>query len=151
MNETALLCADMVIFNELQMPVKVLMIFRKWAPYEGTWALPGGHLDPGETFKQAALREATEETGLCFSNAQQVGVYDTPNRDPRGRVISVAFTLTIPIEVQPIAGDDAAEVAWIPARDIISGKVPVAFDHQQIVHDAYQLGSYFVSLQEEAC
>ena len=104
--------------------------------------MPGGHVDRGETFEQAAIRELKEEAGLDLVKVHRVGIYDTPDRDPRGRVVSVAFTARAPLGAQLMAGDDAAKVAWIPARQIISGEVPVAFDHQQIVFDVYQLGSF---------
>src|ERR1700754_3805735 len=72
-------------------PSHVLLIRRRWEPYQGCWALPGGYVDHGETFAQAAERELAEETGLKGAGGLiRVGLYDAPDRDPRGRVISVA-------------------------------------------------------------
>lgn len=117
-----------------------MMVKRQFPPFEGSLALPGGHVDSGETFREAAVREALEETGLGVSGVVQLGVYDAPDRDPRGRVVSVAFMARHLGGAVPVAGDDAAEVRWVPAQRVVSGEVLVAFDHRQMVVDAYRLG-----------
>lgn len=117
-----------------------MMVKRQFPPFEGSLALPGGHVDSGETFREAAVREALEETGLGVSGVVQLGVYDAPDRDPRGRVVSVAFMARNLGGAVPVAGDDAAEVRWVPVRRVVSGEVLVAFDHRQMVVDAYRLG-----------
>jgi 8-oxo-dGTP diphosphatase len=132
----ATLCADVVLFETTD-HVNVLLIKRGWPPYEGTWALPGGHVDADETFRHAAIRELREETGVVVQALSQVGIYDDPDRDPRERVVSVAFTAVAPDGTRPTAGDDASGVEWVPVSQVISGEVPIAFDHHKIVCDAY--------------
>ena len=139
MAESAMLCADVVLFRQGGPTTWVLLIKRGREPFAGAWALPGGHVDPGETFLQAAIREAREETGLAIAKMAQVGVYDEPGRDPRGRVVSVAFTATALTAVRPVAGDDAVAVAWVPVSEVFSGELPMAFDHIKIVTDAYRV------------
>ncbi|MCH7230193.1 NUDIX hydrolase [Glycomyces sp. L485] len=116
---------------------EVLLIERGWAPFEGHLALPGGYVDSGETCRTAAAREAAEETGLDLDPVRlyQVGVYDEPGRDPRGRVVSVAYAVTVPFGTRVQAGDDAASAAWVDIQDALQR--PMAFDHKQVLADAY--------------
>ncbi|MDL5198685.1 NUDIX hydrolase [Streptomyces sp. ALI-76-A] len=116
----------------------VLLIERGWPPYAGQLALPGGYVDPGETSRAAAARELREETGVRIAEEDLVlvGVYDHPDRDPRGRFVSVAYMATVPDGTTARAGDDAAAVRWAPLappRDALA----LAFDHSQIVADAW--------------
>jgi 8-oxo-dGTP diphosphatase len=109
----------------------VLLIERGWAPFKGQWALPGGHVDPGETSRAAAVRELAEEAGVYATpeELEQVGAFDRPDRDPRGRYVTVAYQLTV-ISGTPIeAGDDAVNAQWWP----LSSLPPLAFDHADIV------------------
>lgn len=112
----------------------VLLIERGWDPYEGCWALPGGHVDAGETSLAAAARELEEETGITVPAAglRQTGVYDGPGRDPRGRYVTVAYTATLPAPVPPEAGDDATAARWWP----LDALPVLAFDHADILADA---------------
>lgn len=142
-------CADVVLFETTD-HINVLLIKRGWPPYAGAWALPGGHLDADETFRQAAIRELREETGVEVQTLSQVGIYDDPDRDPRGRVVSVAFTAVAPDGARPTAGDDATGVAWVPVSQVISGEVPIAFDHHKILCDAYVRAVRNESDQQEA-
>ncbi|MET9810809.1 NUDIX hydrolase [Streptomyces halstedii] len=109
----------------------VLLIERGWDPYAGRWALPGGHVDAGETSLDASARELEEETGITVpvADLRQVGAFDAPGRDPRGRYVTVAYTATLPAPVQPMAGDDAAAARWWP----LEGLPDLAFDHAEIV------------------
>lgn len=130
------LAADVVLFARDALDrLHVLAILRRWDPFVGCWALPGGLVDPGETFEQTARRELTEETGLTAPIVlRQVGVYDAPDRDPRGRVVSVAFAGLVDGLIEPAAGDDAAAARWVPVEGLTAAGL--AFDHFQILTDA---------------
>nr|WP_228183741.1 NUDIX domain-containing protein [Streptomyces anulatus] len=112
----------------------VLVIERGWGPHKGMNALPGGHVDPGESSRAAAARELAEETGVQVdaSDLMQVGVWDAPDRDPRGRYITAAYLVTVPDDTTARAGDDAAAVRWVP----LDTPGTLAFDHGQIVATA---------------
>lgn len=102
-------------------------------PFAGCWALPGGFLRQRETFEEAARRELTEETGLTAPDSLlPVGVFDDPDRDPRDRVISTAFTGILTHLVEPTSGGVVA--AWIPVDDV--DYHDLAIDHTDIVHAA---------------
>ncbi|MEV7595497.1 RNase adapter RapZ [Streptomyces sp. NPDC089922] len=109
----------------------VLLIERGWAPHEGAWALPGGHVDRGETALQAAVRELEEETGVRVpaSDLREIGVFDRPDRDPRGRYVTAAYLAIVPADTQITAGDDARTARWWPAANL----PPLAFDHADIL------------------
>ncbi|MFC8450601.1 NUDIX domain-containing protein [Kitasatospora sp. NPDC057223] len=113
----------------------VLLIERGWPPFQGSLALPGGHVDPGETSRDAAARELLEETGVRIAPAGLVfvGLYDEPERDPRGRYIGAAYAVRVPEDTEALAGDDAAAVRWVPLSDLPR---LLAFDHHLIVADA---------------
>ncbi|MFG3390635.1 NUDIX domain-containing protein [Streptomyces rochei] len=119
--------ADVVLFAAGH----VLLIERGWDPYEGCWALPGGHVDTGETSVAAAARELEEEAGIAVpvADLRQVGAFDAPGRDPRGRYVSVAYTATLPAPVPPTAGDDATAARWWP----LDALPALAFDHADIL------------------
>lgn len=113
----------------------LLVIERGWPPYQGHLALPGGHVDPGETSITAAVRELEEETGVKVppDALTLVGVYDNPDRDPRGRYVTVAYMVGVPDGTTARASDDAAAVKWIPLHMPVDS---LAFDHASIVADA---------------
>ena len=98
---------DMVIFCEN----KVLLIKRANHPFIDTWALPGGFVEPDETCEQAATRELLEETGV-EAYPEQLRTYSNPKRDPRTRIITVAFTQVLEKMPEAKAGDDAADAKW---------------------------------------
>ncbi|MFD3503931.1 NUDIX domain-containing protein [Streptomyces sp. NPDC058642] len=112
----------------------VLLIERGWDPFKGRWALPGGHVDMGETSLDASVRELEEETGITVPaiDLRQVGAYDAPGRDPRGRYVSVAYTATLSSLVQPTAGDDATAARWWR----LDALPDLAFDHAEILAGA---------------
>jgi 8-oxo-dGTP diphosphatase len=119
----------------------VLVIRRGWDPFAGCWALPGGHVDAGETFADAAERELEEETGLTVLRLTFVGVYDTPGRDPRGRYISCAYVHVADDRPQPTAGDDATDARWMSVAELLARPGTLAFDHAQILTDAVRVVS----------
>ncbi|MFJ8856441.1 NUDIX domain-containing protein [Streptomyces sp. NPDC102437] len=94
-------------------------------------ASPGGHVEGGETSLAAAARELEEEAGIAvpLAGLRQVGAFDDPGRDPRGRYISVAYTATLPAPVPPTAGDDATAARWWP----LNALPDLAFDHADIL------------------
>jgi 8-oxo-dGTP diphosphatase len=124
--ETPKLMVDVVIPSERG----VVLVRRGSEPYEGQWALPGGFVEVGETVRQAAVREAAEETGLAVEISRLVGVYSEPDRDPRGHNVSVAFLARV-LSGQMQAASDAADV------DVLEpASVELAFDHDRIISDA---------------
>jgi 8-oxo-dGTP diphosphatase len=142
--------ADIVLFSvhddgrALVLPrprTQVLLVQRSWDSdaFPGAWALPGGFVDDGETPVQAAHRELGEETGLAVSTLTRVGRYDAPGRDPRGPVVSEAFTAVMPGTSRPTAGDDARAAFWVPLHEVLSVPKVLAFDHHQILTDAHNL------------
>ena len=124
--ETPKLMVDIVIPDG---EGRVLLIQRANDPYEGSWALPGGFVDVGETVEDAAVREAKEETGLDVELLRLVGVYSEPDRDPRGHNVSVAFLARA--EGDPSAASDAADAAFLDPSF-----TDLAFDHESIISDA---------------
>ncbi|GGU94838.1 8-oxo-dGTP diphosphatase [Streptomyces cavourensis] len=110
---------------------EVLLIERGWDPHKGALALPGGHVDPGETSRNAAARELLEETGVHVAPADLtlIGVWDAPDRDPRGRYITAAYAVTVPHDTVARAGDDATAVRWVH----LNTAEELAFDHDEIV------------------
>ncbi|MEU3855664.1 NUDIX hydrolase [Streptomyces sp. NPDC029554] len=114
---------------------EVLLIQRDWPPHEGAWALPGGHVDPGETSLAAAARELEEETGVTIptDNLRQIGVWDTPGRDPRGRYVTVAYLVIVPADTTITAGTDARTARWWP---LYHRPERLAFDHAAILNAA---------------
>jgi 8-oxo-dGTP diphosphatase len=110
---------------------RLLLIRRKYPPYVGAYALPGGFIDVGETVEDGCRRELMEEAGIAAGELKLVGVYSEPGRDPRGHNVSVAFVGVIG-PVEPTAGDDAASAEWVADWR----NVEFAFDHKQIALDA---------------
>ena len=114
---------------------QVLLIRRKNPPFKDLWALPGGFLEMDETLKESALRELHEETNISDVQLTQIGTFGHPDRDPRGRVITVAYVGIIKSEQQKtVAGSDASEVAWFST----SGLPQLAFDHSEIIQKALE-------------
>ncbi len=129
--------ADVVLFAYRDGVPHVLLIQRGKNPHKGKAAFPGGHVDSWETAEEAAKREAVEETGLDLDRVplRLVGVYDQPDRDPRGRYVGVAYTAVLPTMPAPVAADDAAAAHWVPlvhAMDT-ARRDGFAFDHADIL------------------
>lgn len=129
---------DLIIFTIIKGTLCFLTIERKHPPHRGSRALPGGFLevDRGETLEEAAAREAFEETNLKNLFIEQLYTFGDPNRDPRGRVITVAYYCLVPAGVKPRAGDDAKNAEWTPVRHL--SKSDMAFDHHKIVNMAVE-------------
>jgi 8-oxo-dGTP diphosphatase len=104
--------------------------------YPGHLALPGGYVDPHEYPVAAAARELAEETGLAVAvdHLTEVGTYAAPDRDPRGRVVSIAHRGELPTMRVPTAGDDAVAARWVPVTTALN--MQLAFDHRRILQDA---------------
>jgi 8-oxo-dGTP diphosphatase len=124
---------DLVIFTLQADDLQVLLIERGVDPFKGEWALPGGFVRIAEALEEAAQRELREETGLSQSYLEQIGAFGRPERDPRERVISVAFFAIIPADKVALqAGSDARRVSWCAWREIPA----LAFDHREIIEAA---------------
>jgi 8-oxo-dGTP diphosphatase len=133
-----LLAVDLVILTLRESHLQVLLIERGVEPYQGALALPGGFLNHAEEdLLTAAHRELAEEAGLGADqlHLEQLGVYGTPGRDPRGRVVSAAYLAIAPRLPEPIAGTDASDACWTPVEQALSGGAHLAFDHGQILTD----------------
>lgn len=127
--------ADVVIFSVLEEKLKVLLIKRKSWPFEGMWAIPGGFVKMDESLEEAAYRELAEETGVSSSEVylEQLYTFGHPDRDPRTRVITVAyFALVSADKLNPQAASDAEDVGWFSIYDL----PPLAFDHADILNYA---------------
>jgi 8-oxo-dGTP diphosphatase len=126
---------DVVIFSVVGGGLKVLLIKRKKWPFEGMWAIPGGFVDMDESLEGAAARELYEETGVEGVYLEQFYTFGQPDRDPRTRVISVAYLALVDAgQLHPRAADDAADVGWFSVHDPPS----LAFDHVDILKRALQ-------------
>ena len=113
---------------------QVLLIQRKNEPCQGQWAFPGGFMNIDETAEAAAVRELQEETGITLSETDifQVGAYTAVDRDPRERVITIAYLAEIDAPIPVKGSDDAARAQWFP----LDALPPLAFDHAEILLDA---------------
>lgn len=119
---------DCVIFGHDGRKLFVLLIERGGEPYKGRWAFPGGFLNIDEPAEKGALRELQEETGMTDAPIRQFHTFSNPDRDPRERVISIAFWALV--RMQDVkAGDDAAKAQWFPLDAI----PPLAFDHDEML------------------
>ncbi|MGW1007912.1 NUDIX hydrolase [Streptomyces sp. NPDC002520] len=128
---------DLAVLTLREGALHVLLVERGQEPYAGRWALPGGFLLPEESAEAAARRELAEETGLDDVSGlrlEQLRTYSEPGRDPRMRVVSVAFTALLPEPPEPHGGGDAAQARWLP----YDAAPPLAFDHDRILADAHE-------------
>jgi 8-oxo-dGTP diphosphatase len=129
------LTVDCVVFGFTGDELQVLLIRRGLEPFSGSWALPGGFVDMDEDLDQAARRELREETHLDRVFLEQLFTFGTPGRDPRGRVVSVAYYALVRPDQHPATGDsDASEAAWHPVGQL----PPLAFDHPRIIATALE-------------
>jgi 8-oxo-dGTP diphosphatase len=120
---------DIVIFTVQDGQLRALLVRRKYPPFEGQWAIPGGFVNPDESLESAALRELTEETGVNDVYLEQLFTFGEPGRDPRGRVVTVAYFALVSSGRQIIAGSDAAQARWFSFHELPK----LAFDHGAIL------------------
>jgi 8-oxo-dGTP diphosphatase len=125
---------DIVIFTIQSSTLKVLLVKRRIPPFAGQFAIPGGFIHEDENLEQAALRELKEETGVADLYLEQLYSFGDVDRDPRGRVITVAYFALISADRQLKAGSDAAEAKWWAMDDL----PPLAFDHAKILNYALE-------------
>lgn len=131
--------ADVVLLNSYTSIPEVLLIKRGNHPYKGRWALPGGFMDPNETLRETAARELKEETGVYVSSSSlvEVGSFSGPRRDPRMRIVSVAFLCVVdrhPTIFGVLPGDDAVDYGWYSVQRLPE----LAFDHGLVIDAAYR-------------
>ncbi len=131
---------DLVVLTVRGTELSVLTVRRGIAPFRGRVALPGGFVLPDEDLPDAARRELLEETGITDDrfHLEQLATYGRPDRDPRGRVISIAYLALLPDAPQPTAGSDAAEATWRPVADLFPRPRSLAFDHHSILVDGVE-------------
>jgi len=128
------LSVDVVILSLREKHLQVLLIRRGHPPFKGKWAIPGGFVNADESLDAAARRELEEETDVREVYLEQLYTFGEPRRDPRGRVVTVAYFALVPDDVTARAGDDAAEVGWFSVVQL----PPLAFDHDDILRYALQ-------------
>ncbi|MDE6271704.1 MAG: NUDIX hydrolase [Muribaculaceae bacterium] len=127
------LTADCVIFGFDGESLKILLIERALSPFLGMWALPGGFMRMDESIEECARRELLEETHIKDIFLEQFHCFSGVNRDPRGRIVTVAFiALVRPSDHEVMGGDDASKAVWFNADEL----PPLAFDHRDIVKAA---------------
>jgi len=122
---------DVVIFTLQERELHVLLVKRKHWPFEGRWAIPGGFVNMNESLDLAARRELEEETGIRDIYLEQLYTFGEPKRDPRTRVISVAYIALVSADTQTLrVSDESIDVRWFPVRALPQ---PLAFDHDAIL------------------
>ncbi|MEV4146713.1 NUDIX domain-containing protein [Amycolatopsis sp. NPDC049691] len=129
---------DLVVLTLTGDELCALVVRRGVEPYLGEWALPGGFVREDEDLSDAARRELAEETGLAPGTVhiEQLAGYGAPDRDPRMRVVTVAYLALAPDLPTPSAGTDAAEARWAPVRSL--AREHLAFDHDRILADGVE-------------
>ncbi len=125
---------DTVIFRMIDEKLNALLVKRKYAPFQGEWAIPGGFVHEEETLEAAASRELDEETGLKNVYLEQLYSFGDPERDPRGRVITITYLALLPSSGELRASTDASEAKWFPVRSLPK----LAFDHKRILDYALE-------------
>lgn len=129
---------DLVVLTIRDGELCALVIRRGEPPFAGHWALPGGFVRPDENLDHAAARELSEETGLAQGSVhlEQLASYGEPGRDPRMRVVTVAYLAIAPDLPRPVAGSDAADARWTPVAEL--DDTGLAFDHGPILRNGLE-------------
>ena len=123
------LTTDAIVIASVGNQYFILLIERKFDPFKGFWAFPGGFVNMDEELETACARELYEETGISGLHLKQFQTYGAVDRDPRGRTVSVVFWAISNEIIEPNCGDDAAKAQWLPLNNLPQ----LAFDHQQII------------------
>lgn len=123
--------ADCLVFARTENGLYLLLIQRKHDPCKNMWAFPGGFMNIDETTEDAARRELEEETGLKVKELHRINVFDAVGRDPRERVITIAYYTIVDGLTEVQGRDDAAVAEWFP----IDNLPPLAFDHDTILRE----------------
>lgn len=135
MEQSIKLTVDAVVFGYHQGVISILLVKRKFEPFKGQWALPGGYVLNYESLEQAVQRELIEETGVNINYLEQLYTFGTPERDPRGRTVSVAYVGLVQPSVYTLsASTDAEEVQWFNMKELPQ----LSFDHNVIIQKAIQ-------------
>ena len=131
---------DLVVLTIRDDRLDVLLVRRGEPPHRGRWALPGGFVRPEEDLDAAAARELEEETGLPRGRVhlEQLASYGDPHRDPRMRVVTVAYLALAPDLPVPVAGGDAAAARWVAVSEVAGQPRSLAFDHHRILGDGLE-------------
>ncbi len=133
---------DLVVLSVRGGALHSLLVRRAAEPYAGHWALPGGFVEIDENLEDAAYRELGEEAGVGRDDVilEQLAAYGEPDRDPRHRVVSVAWLALGADLPEPTAGSDAADASWVPVAEALGSVAgePLAFDHERILADGVE-------------
>ena len=134
------LTVDCVVFGLDAEGLKVLLVERDLEPFKGRWALPGGFVHVDESVDDAARRELREETGLADVFLEQLYTFGAVGRDPRNRVVSVAYYALVNLSDQPPArgATDVRDAKWFPVAKVTAKAPPLAFDHADILAVAWE-------------
>lgn len=134
-SERPAVTVDVVIFTLVEQDLRVLLVKRKTTPFVGMWAIPGGFIRPNESLEAAATRKLAEETGVTDVYTEQLYTFGDTERDPRMRVITVAYFALVSFDaIKHEPGDYEAATAWFSLNEL----PPLAFDHGQILNYALE-------------
>ena len=129
--ENPALTVDAVVTRYENSEIEAIMIKRKYDPWKGRLAFPGGFVEIGENPEDAVLRELKEETSVSGHNPTLFAVHGDPRRDPRQHIVTIFYSIEVDENVVPLGGDDAAEAMWMPLEKLEQDHV--AGDHYDII------------------